>query len=161
MPRNSSRERLRSKKPVPWIWLCPELCLLYPRSNFFFSSTRMIEKLKKFFRKYKDKLVARLEKSPTYKKFLKQRAKLAEWMRLKLLAFFSLMSPIYNFLCIKTLDPGQPSGNEFGQVIENRSNNVLLRKYGQNVRIFSSGPLKLSDYTRFSSTVLGELWDFS
>ena len=79
----------------------------------------MIEKLKKFFRKYKDKLVARLEKSPTYKKFLKQRAKLAEWMRLKLLAFFSLMSPIYNFLCIKTLDPGQPSGNEFSQVIEN------------------------------------------
>ena len=79
----------------------------------------MIERIKEFFRKYKEKLVARLEKSPTYKKFIKQRDKLAEWLRLKILAFFSFMSPVYTFLCIKTLDPGQPGDatNELSYVI--------------------------------------------
>ena len=78
----------------------------------------MIEKIKNFFRNYKDKLT----KSAAYKKFLKKRDEIAEWMRLKLLAVFSLLSPIYTFLCIKTLDPGQPSEistNEISQVIDN------------------------------------------
>ena len=82
----------------------------------------MLKRIKKVFRKYKDKLSARLKKSPTHKKFLKIRGELAEWMRLKLLAFFSFMSPVYTFLCIKTLDPGRPNDRpyEISQVIENK-----------------------------------------
>ena len=82
----------------------------------------MKEKIKQFFRKYKDKLSARLAKSPTYVKFLKKRGELAEWMRLKILAFFTYISPVWIFLCVKTNDPDLASDgpNGFSQVIQKK-----------------------------------------
>ena len=82
-------------------------------------STKMIEKIETFFRKNKKKFKKKLEKSPTYIKFTKLRHEMAEWLRLKLLAFFSLISPVWTFLCTATLDPGQQAGTKaFSQVMK-------------------------------------------
>ena len=83
----------------------------------------MKEKIKKFSRKYEKKLSARLAKSPTHQKVLKMRNELAEWMRLKILAFFSYISPVWIFLCVKTNDPDLASDgpNGFSQVIHKNS----------------------------------------
>ena len=66
---------------------------------------------------------ARLAKSPTYAKFLQKRDELAEKIRVKLLAFFSYIGPVWTFLFVKNNEPGKTSEikNGFSQVVHNFS----------------------------------------
>ena len=88
----------------------------------------MKEKIKNFFKKIGDKVSARLEKSPTYKKFLQQRDELAEKIRVKLLAFFSYIGPVWTFLFVKNSEPGKSNDNKngFSQVLHNCSETYQL-----------------------------------
>ena len=79
----------------------------------------MREKDKSCFQKLRDKVSARLSKSPTYVKFLQTRDKAAEWLRVKLLAFFSCVSPVWNFFFLKTPKPGQSALPSFTSIIPN------------------------------------------
>ena len=74
----------------------------------------MIEKIKGFFGKKSDESSS----SPFEEKFLRKRDKLAESIRINILACFSAVSPVWNFLFLKTPDPDldadEPS-NEISQ----------------------------------------------
>ena len=83
----------------------------------------MRDKIKELFQKVRDKVSARLAKSPTYAKFLQKRDQLAEKIRVKLLAFFSYIGPVWTFLFLKPPKLGNTNEdrNEFSQVINNHS----------------------------------------
>ena len=77
----------------------------------------MREKLKRG----REKFSNRISSSPAYKKFIRKRDKLAVPIKNALLAFFSSIAPVWNFLFLKTQDPDesqQPSNEIRRQVTE-------------------------------------------
>ena len=63
----------------------------------------MREKIKRFREKFSNKISS----SPTFIKFVRKRDKLAGCIKNALLAFFSSIGPIWNFLFLKTQDPDE------------------------------------------------------
>ena len=63
----------------------------------------MREKIKRF----REKISNKISSSSTYKKFIQKRDKLAGRIKNALLAFFSSIGPVWNFLFLKTQDPDE------------------------------------------------------
>ena len=63
----------------------------------------MREKIKRF----REKISNKISSSPTYKKFIRKRDKLAGPMKNALLAFFNAIGPVWKFLFLKTQDPDE------------------------------------------------------
>ena len=79
----------------------------------------MREKLKRG----REKFSNRISSSPAYKKFIRKRDKLALPIKNSLLAFFSSIAPVWNFLFLKTQDPdkSQQSSNEIRREVTENS----------------------------------------
>ena len=61
----------------------------------------------------------RISRTPTYKKFLRKRDKLAGRIKNALLGFFSSIGPVWNFMFLKTTDPDELDSDKIRQdVIE-------------------------------------------
>ena len=73
--------------------------------NYKYYQTSYARKMK-FFKKIKNKIKAILAKSPYYVKFLRFRDKVTGGILKALLAFFNLISPIWNFFFVKAPDFG-------------------------------------------------------
>ena len=69
----------------------------------FFVTQSMREKIKRF----REKISNKISSSSTYKKFIQKRDKLAGRIKNALLAFFSSIGPVWNFLFLKTQDPDE------------------------------------------------------
>ena len=63
----------------------------------------MREKIKGF----REKTSNKISSSPTYEKFLQKRDKLATPIKNGLLACFSAIGPVWNFMFLKTQDPDE------------------------------------------------------
>ena len=63
----------------------------------------MREKIKRF----REKISNKIKASPTYKKFIRKRDELADPIKNALLAFFTSIGPVWNFLFLKTQDPDE------------------------------------------------------
>ena len=70
-----------------------------------------------FLKQIKTKIKKKLEKYPAYIKLLKAKHKVAEFTLIAVMAFFNAVSPVWNFFCVKTLNPDQLKGttNEIRQ----------------------------------------------
>ena len=70
-------------------------------------------------RKAKESLKKRVTSTPTYKKFLKKRDKLANRIRDGILAFFSILGPCWTLLFVKTSDNDKTSevGNKISKKV--------------------------------------------
>ena len=79
----------------------------------------MREKAKEFFKEFLEKTSARIVQYPPYVKFLRLRDKLAEWIRIKILAFFSCIAPVLKILCTKTpeSDKVTDASNQLSKVL--------------------------------------------
>ena len=77
----------------------------------------MREKIKRF----REKISKKISNSPTYRKFIQKRDKLAGRIENALLACFSSIGPIWNFLFLKTQDPDESDlqSNEIRQDVIN------------------------------------------
>ena len=86
----------------------------------------MREKIKGFFKKKSDKSSS----LPIKEKFLRKRDKLAESIRISILACFNAISPVWNFLFLKTPDPDldadEPSNQISQDVIKQNSYDLNL-----------------------------------
>ena len=81
-------------------------------------------------REKKDSLKKRVTSTPTYKKYLKKRNKLANRIRDGILAFFSILGPCWTFLFVKIPDVDETTGvsNEISKmVIQICENQPILR----------------------------------
>ena len=65
--------------------------------------------MKEKIKRYSEKKWQTVEKHPTYKAFLQRRDKLAERIKNAILALFNAIGPVWNFLFLKTQDPGLKS----------------------------------------------------
>ena len=79
--------------------------------------------MKQCFVKIKNKIKSKLANSPTYANFLRTRDKIADRIRVAILAFFDFLSPCWNFLCFATLNPDETNkaGNEYSWVTDHIS----------------------------------------
>ena len=66
-----------------------------------------MKEIKRFYRKTKAKIEKKLKRYPAYHKLIRVRDAIAEYIRRGLLAFFNAISPVWTFLCVKTLNPDQ------------------------------------------------------
>ena len=100
-------------------------------------------------RKTKDSLKKRVTSSPTYKKFLKKRDKLANRIRDGILAFFSIFGPCWTFLFVKTSDSDETSevDNEISKKVI-----PICDKSKKTVRDFVVGQLQSQKLEFYSST---------
>ena len=83
----------------------------------------MREKIKRF----REKVSNKIKSSPTYKKFIKKRDKLAEPIKHALLAFFSSIGPVWNFLFLKTQDPDESDFDEANNKIRQEVIQIFQR----------------------------------
>ena len=57
-----------------------------------------------------DNISRRVSKHSAFKTFIRQRDKVADRIRIAILAFFSAVTPLWTFLFVKTPDPDNETG---------------------------------------------------
>ena len=98
---------LASKKKAGCVKLIVSCFQLKPVLTSKYLLLSLTKKRRKMgiFKKLTRKIDKKLAKYPAYVKFLKFRDKVAECILVALLAFFSAVGPVWNFLFVKTPNP--------------------------------------------------------